>query len=455
MIRLSKIALPVSTFILLYYCYLNSVRKIMIPMSKVIIPIMLMMITLMVIYSAQGKIKIVRQNTGALFVGWVLIGINIFISSKGFLQQFIYGGIIQLYVMICFLIFSVQKTEWIATWLKWTKIFVLIHAVATIIFYFNGEWYARFIGLIFEPSEYATMIKYYQKGYMSGLCTHFSSNGMILGIGVIFFFEENRRILHNKELRKKNKMGMIIYFLMVLYALILSSKRSPFLAALVAIGITYLLQDNKHILKNISILIISGISSIMLYQVLIKYVPGLSTIMNKFTELEGTDAGILNGRTGLWELAVNMFKESPILGNGYGSYAIYSKQMGAITTSAHNYYLQVAAELGLMGLVLYVIVFMSAAILTLKLLMELNRHKEDVSLEDYMMVCIALEVQIFVLIYNITATAMIYYYILIPYFLACSTACCIQYKYDDTKNNFKERYMREDEDRYTNFCKHN
>ena len=65
-----------------------------------------------------------------------------------------------------------------------------------------------------------------------------------------------------------------------------------------------------------------------------------------------------------WDIALNMIKDYPVTGLGLGSYIIelpnYSKQMGfpyRITDSAENYYLQVSSEMGLVGFILILWLF--------------------------------------------------------------------------------------------------
>jgi O-antigen ligase len=159
---------------------------------------------------------------------------------------------------------------------------------------------------------------------------------------------------------------------------------------------------------------------------LLTRIPGLSIIAAKFARLENSDAGLLNGRQGLWTRAIELFKSNPIFGAGYGSYAAYASVTDAITTSAHNYYLQVAAELGVIGLILYVMAFVSGIISTLKQLKFIvgKQKANDIRI---LYLCAALAVEIFVLIYSMTSTALMYYPILIPYFIACTVARALRF----------------------------
>lgn len=64
-------------------------------------------------------------------------------------------------------------------------------------------------------------------------------------------------------------------------------------------------------------------------------------------------AAYSNGRAGLWGAAWNCFLDSPVFGNGWGSYTLAIKGAGFChATNAHNIYLQILCETGVVGFVL-------------------------------------------------------------------------------------------------------
>ena len=420
----------IATFLLLYYCYLNSVRKVMIPMSSVVVPLILFFVLYITVRTGRFKVLLLNNIDKTVCISWLIIAFYIFVNNFSLLTNLIDGGMIQLYVMISFLIFSTKHDEWIEKWIKWTKIYALIHAVATIVFYFNSDLYSKFANFMFSGETLSSLLRYYRLGYMSGLCSHFSSNGMILGIGIMFYIQEVILIKSEKEKSFKSYKLFIINLLaslIVLYALILSSKRAPFLAAFIAICTTYIIFKRKNVAKRMIILFAVIVVMIIIFVSLAQVIPGLTTIIDKTEALEETDAGVWNGRLDLWLLSIKMFLQNPIIGLGYGSYKDYASKNGAITTSAHNYYLQVMSELGIIGLILYIIVFAGSIILAIKTLRLFTQTGEKRYYKQILALSIALEIQIFVIIYSFTATTMMYYYILIPYFIACSVPRAVKF----------------------------
>lgn len=405
-----------SVFLLLYYIYMNSVRKVMIPMDTIVVPVMLAVVMGITLYDSKGKIVVKGTSDILQCASWSIIAVYIVVNNQAVFANLISKGMIQLFVMIVFMLCSPRERIWVKKWISYTEVFVSIHALATIIFFFDSSLYKLFVR-IFYASSASTLLYYYNKGWMCGLSSHFSSNGMILAIGVAVFFEDIRN-LKNQQITHRKRWWLYICAFATLYALILSSKRGPLIAITLSIIITYIFAQDKDVGKRLIILFAICVLLIVAYRVVLQSIPGMETIINKFNALEDSDAGILNGRSGLWSRALEMFNENPIFGGGFGSYATYAVQTGAITTSAHNYYLQVLAELGIVGLVLYAMAFISGICNAFRQLKVATQNKDDKSTIAWL--SIALEVELFVIFYSMTSTAMMYYTILIPYFLACA-----------------------------------
>ena len=89
-----------------------------------------------------------------------------------------------------------------------------------------------------------------------------------------------------------------------------------------------------------------------------RFVPPLQLIINRFLEL-GKDTSTTN-RIKMWKLALEMFARHPLIGNGWESFKYeYYVNLSARTGSmydyldAHNVYLQLLAETGILGLSLF------------------------------------------------------------------------------------------------------
>lgn len=412
----------ISIFILLYYIYLSPLRKVFIPGGSITIVFLLLFVSVIIILNQKFTIRVGSCLEEQLMsYSWILILFFIFINNVDLINSLIHGGVVQLFTMVLLLLFVPQKknNDWIKFFINISIFFIMVHALATIVFYYNSSLYFTYARFVFSGETLDVAIKNYRQGYMAGFYDHFSSNGMNLGIGCIYLFFTWWKTKRNFKL----KVFLLIMLTLCAYALILSSKRAPFIAATVMIFLVYSFINKRHLLKSFAILIPIALF-VMLLLVFFPDIPGLDTLMKKSAMLENSSAGILNGRNGLWNIAIEMFKQNPLFGMGYGSYSSVSSNANAITTSAHNYYLQVAAELGVVGLLLYFSAFVFPLVLTLRKIVESMKQK---NYQNVYYLAISLSIQGFVILYNLSATAMMYYNILIPYFISCmiSKACLV------------------------------
>ncbi|MDK2979741.1 MAG: hypothetical protein PWQ55_88 [Chloroflexota bacterium] len=143
-------------------------------------------------------------------------------------------------------------------------------------------------------------------------------------------------------------------------------SRGGFLALCAVIGLLVLLR------KPPLIAILSGVLILLL---LIPFLPAsyfdrIQTIL-EYLPFSGADVRgevSLRGRLSEYEVAVRMFLDHPILGIGYENYANnyldYSVRLGLdprrTERSAHSLYLEVLAEQGFLGLVMFIFVLVSA-----------------------------------------------------------------------------------------------
>ncbi len=414
----------IASVLLLYYSYLNPLRKLVIPLSEIVIPLMLSISLFCIAYSGHFKISYRSKCQFLLFASWISILVLILFHNVSLKDTLITGGYIQLFVMVFFLIFSNYNTLWLKTFFKWGVFAALLYALTTIVFYYNPSLYLKFLFILYEPEKVASIMRFFDLGWISGICDHFSTNGMVLSMGCIFIYEYIRHLQFSNSV--KIKKYWYVFLLVVFYALILSSKRGPLIAALVSIFIVYCICSSGNTLRKILKAGVVLAVVFFLVQFFSDYIPGLSTIADKFqfTEKEGD---VLQGRDILWDLAYKMFDSSPFLGEGYGSYAIYAEKSSLFTSTAHNLYLEILSQLGLLGLFLYMLAFTSCLIISinmLKLLCFSNHNSFDICILK-----ISTEIQIFVLVYGMTGSTLSYYTILIPFFMACSCAVVIQNKY--------------------------
>lgn len=75
-------------------------------------------------------------------------------------------------------------------------------------------------------------------------------------------------------------------------------------------------------------------------------------------------------RIGLWHAASQMFQESPLVGQGFGTFQFEYK--GQLWKDTHNFYLKMLAEQGIIGFMAFLFLLFSSFIMSLKLFRRSN-----------------------------------------------------------------------------------
>jgi hypothetical protein len=87
-------------------------------------------------------------------------------------------------------------------------------------------------------------------------------------------------------------------------------------------------------------------------------------VLTSVNPMRPVDA-ILKGRTALWQTAIRLFQRNPVFGEGPGSffYTVWTRPYDfpelRIVEHVHNYYLQILAETGVAGLLLWLVILLT------------------------------------------------------------------------------------------------
>ena len=258
-------------------------------------------------------------------------------------------GLFLLSIMMMILLNRDQK--WIRPALMACLTLLSIHAVATIILNISPALYGRYITPLIQGSS-VTVI-----GPKAGLTSHYSYNGQITAIGLLISYV----LFKMSPLRDGGKTDRIKFgFLAIAFAvsLLLTTKRAPLLICLFAMVVTeYLLSARGKataFYKMLSIAFLLGIAVVVFGD----RISILSNIMERLSVFFTTDSleESTTGRTFLWDRAIQLWSDSPIFGSGWGTYRYYwANGYQGISTAAHNVFLQLLAEVGIVGLIVFLI----------------------------------------------------------------------------------------------------
>ncbi len=193
-------------------------------------------------------------------------------------------------------------------------------------------------------------------GYKAALSSHYSGNGIVLAITYMALFAV---LMMGKEKLNKRQMRLAIAcFAISFIAVILTSKRAHLLFGLIAILCVYYFSNPKKMKSRTFILALLGGISIPVILFLSTKIPLLNETISRFQDMD--DDSHLTNRFSLWEHALQMFKNKPLFGNGWMSfrydYSIYfynGQGTQGEYINAHNVYIQLLAEVGIVGFLIY------------------------------------------------------------------------------------------------------
>ena len=230
-----------------------------------------------------------------------------------------------------------------------------VHLICTLWFTIDKDFYLKNILPTFDSKAQRHL--YYQvvhNNFSTGFAGHFSLNGMYMAIMTILSYS----ILFYKKLDIKK----FIFFGICLLALFMTGKRGALLFTIFAIIITYFICNKDSLANKLGkgILILVCIGAIL--YVLSFYIDGISSTVNRI--LNSGNSDVSSGRFELYKIAWEKFLDRPVLGIGWREYSniidkYYAQYRGSFM-DAHNVYLQLLCETGIIGFGIFVGFFISS-----------------------------------------------------------------------------------------------
>lgn len=147
--------------------------------------------------------------------------------------------------------------------------------------------------------------------------------------------------------------SLSIVFLSILYTL----SRSVIIALFIStsiIFIIFILSQKKVAISRYFQFTFLFISSVFLFLI--------NRNLDIVRRIQNTSDYSTRTRLELWEIAIDAFVTNPFIGIGFGQFPIYSSDLtvvSSISYKVHNTYLSFGAELGLIGLFIFLYIFIS------------------------------------------------------------------------------------------------
>lgn len=333
-------------------------------------------------------------------------------------------------VILLTVVLSARK-NWIWPTLNIALALLSIHAVSTLLFAAVPSIYRSLIKPVFFAGDMDAI------GYQSGLTAHYSYNGMLLSAGVLL--SASRLYLMDREKNNlREQLPKVFNFVLFIVALLVTSKRGPLSAVVVSLVLALFVGSGKYKFEAFVKLLLCVIAGAFILVILSQVVPQITVVFGRFQEISAsaTDADATNGRSYLWARAFELWHSSPVFGHGWGTYRYYWEgRMDVATSTAHNVFLNLLSEVGIVGLLVF---FMAAfpSLIGLWKLMSLQRTFER---ECAFSVAFAFMFQIFFYVYSFTGSPL---YDIESYLFYIMMSCGIWMSYSQTSCFSAERATR-------------
>lgn len=353
--------------------------------------------------------------------------------------------VLQLVAGTLMIIFLQNDDSWCEKGEKYIKFFAVFYLVTGLILLFFKGFLISYIVPLFdmETNNYYSDSLLYQinSGFMTGLTSHYSIMGIYLSIGMCFFAGDIYN--NNGKIDFKKSLGLII----MIIGTILSGKRSALIFPLLAVLITYILYFKPENLKRRMnyllfsfIIVVCGIGVLTL-------IPNLGGTFGRIADaLESGDINeITNKRYEmLWQPAIKLFNDSPVLGIGWGNFKhsftkYYENQ--ANQNNAHNVYLQVLCETGIIGTIIVMGTIFYTLYLTGKEIKKCKKRKEQIYDKKIKILGISFTMQLYFLLYSLSGNPLYDIHAYFPYMIsvAMSLATINSLKKENEESKYENR----------------
>ena len=374
-----------------------------------------------IINNKRLTISIKKEN-----IGWIIL--YLFFAFSIFYTIDMQSTLYFLVIYLCGFLFLYHRfnEEFWDRLLKTIEIVAVICAITILLEQFLPNifeslfgWFGNQVSKQYDSSE---------KGYYSGILFEGARAAFIVNIGIAISYS---KILTKTE----NKYLKIIEFIILSMALLLTGKRTLTAVGIALMFIIYLINNkDKNRGKIIKLIIITAIA-VALVVILSIIIPDIVKPFERMSNIGDT----FGGRKVFWETCMKMFNESPVIGKGLGTFNQYLADTGFTyygkqwTSYAHNSYLQILGETGIIASLIIVVIMGCPLIKNFKIL--LKQKEIDISKKQKLLSC--LYVQLLFLLYALTGNPFHNFYEIYMYLIFINFVLQINLKKEisDKKND--------------------
>lgn len=337
----------------------------------------------------------IKRNKKIIIPITILVLVFIFIRNGDIINRHFGMPFYLFEFFMIILIFSSIK-NWHKIFSKVFMLFIIEHIIGTWFCFIFKDFYFNNILPIFKDFANELLFQYNQ-GQIAGFTQHYSTNATYLLQGLIF------ELFFIKWDFSKIKKQIPYYILVIMNfgALLLTGKRAQLFFGLIAIFITIIIKNKGNNLNVIKKYYKQIIISIIGVCIIICSVPVFSGAIKRTYE-SFVNKDTFESRKPMNDLAIRKFKDSILLGNGWGTYKYFyhdevvNKERNYM--DAHNIYLQLLCEVGVIGFSIFILLIIGLIVLAIK--------NYDSKVKNRELICIFIAYQIYILLEGIVGNSI-------------------------------------------------
>ena len=263
--------------------------------------------------------------------------------------------IIAMLISLVYLVLTRPKAKDFRNATSILLVFAIVFSLAIAFFrFFPSVYWSTVSKLITQQNqEYA---KYYIRfGYGIPIGGNYPFPAYILALALLIAMTMVKTVRSKKVVALWGALSLL--FLLAIFFL---GRRGELFVSLLTCLVLYLLPregvNQKAKILWFLLICMSIVVILIIFYSFFRSIPAFYRYLRMYERfIAGQD--ISSGRIRIWEIAIELFKKSPLIGNGFGSFATfisehYSELFRNQIMNAHNLPLQLLAETGIIGTVL-------------------------------------------------------------------------------------------------------